>query len=206
MKDEIKALGKMITKDLGVQNNYDVLNKWMITYITEQMYKYDTANTDEEKQLAGERCTDAIMKFWGHRTYNPSWNPLEKYKDLLDKLNRLTSKEYGVDIINFISSGSVEDGDLVETTKIIRKVCSWLIEDIFLREFGEIRNEDEDQWIEIIDDLGEPDAGVIKLISGKLDSREKIDNEYKRYRIERIEYVIDLLKELIQQIEKSRLK
>ena len=58
MKNEIKAKGELITKKLGIQNNYDVLNKWMITYIAEQMYIYETANTIEEKQIAGEKCSE----------------------------------------------------------------------------------------------------------------------------------------------------
>ena len=45
MKSEIKALGEKIIKDLNLIDDYDVLNKWMIHYIAEQMYKYDTAKT-----------------------------------------------------------------------------------------------------------------------------------------------------------------
>lgn len=204
MKNEIKAMGELITKNLGIQNNYDVLNKWMITYIAEQMYIYETANTIEEKQIAGEKCSDAIIKFWSNRTYNTGWNPMEKYKELLDKLNRMTSIEYGVDIINFISNKTIDkNGDIVETTKIIRKVCSWLIEDIFLREFGEVRNADENHLIEILDDLGEPDAGVIKIVSDMLDRREDIDNDYQQYRIKKAEYVIELLNEFVH-LEKEK--
>ncbi|WP_206459100.1 hypothetical protein [Anaerovorax sp. IOR16] len=195
MKDEIKALGKLITCKLNLQDDYDVMNKWMITYIAEQMHRYEIAKTDEEKQIAGEKCSDAIMKFWKHRSYNSGWNPLEKYKQLLERINRMVSNEFGVDIINFIGSGSVEDGDLAEKTKIIRKVNNWLIEDMIFEELGEVRDLDDNPWIDIIDDLGDPDAGVIRLVAGISEERNNTDNQYIKYRIERIELVISLLNE-----------
>lgn len=205
MKAEIKTLGKMITKDLNLQNEYDVLNKWMITYIAEQMHKYEIAETEEDKRLAGERCTDAIMKFWKHRTYNSDWNPLEKYSELLKSLNGMVSNECGVDIINFIRRRSMEECELTEKTKIISKVASWLIEDMFLKEFGQARDFDDDQWIDISVDLGDSDAGVISLLSAIADGHDNADNDYTGYRVERIEYMIDWLNKFAQE-EREKLR
>lgn len=203
MKNEIKTLGKMIIKDLNLHNEYDVLNKWMIMYIAEQMHKYEIAASDEDKQIAGEKCTDAIMKFWKHRPYNSGWNPLEKYSELLEALNGMISNEYGVDIINFISSRSVDEGGLKEKTKIVRKVASWIVEDMFLKEFGEARDLEDDQWIDVIVNLGDGDAGVIGLLSDIADGHDRADNDYIRYRIEQIEKMIGWLNEFAHEERKK---
>lgn len=198
MKDEIKELGKLITCELNLQNDYDVLNKWMITYIAEQMHRYEIAQTDEEKQIAGEKCSVAIMKFWKHRLYNSRWNPLERYKELLESLNRMVSNEFEIDIISFIDSESIDEGDLAEKTKIIKKVSSWIIEDMFFEEFGKVRDLDDNQWIDIINNLGDPDAHIIQMVSGIFEERNNMDIQYRKYRIEKIEYVISLLNEYVQ--------
>ncbi len=198
MKDEIKKLGKLITSELNLQDDYDVMNKWMITYIAEQMHRYEIAQTDDEKQIAGQKCSDAIIKFWKHRLYNSRWNPLERYKELLENLNRMVSNERGIDIISFIDSESIEEGDLSKKTKIIRKVSNWIIEDMFFDEFTKVRDLDDNQWIEIIDNLGDPDAEVIQLVSGISEQRNNMDDQYIKYRIKRIEYVINLLNEYVQ--------
>lgn len=198
MKDEIKELGKLITCELNLQDDYDVMNKWMITYVAEQMHRYENAQTDDEKQIAGEKCSDAIIKFWKHRLYNARWNPLERYKELLERLNRMVCNESRIDIISFIDSEPVEEGDLAEKTKIIRKVCNWIIEDMLFKEFDKVRDLDDNRWIEIIDNLGEPDAEIIQLISGISEERNNMDNQYLKYRIGKIEYVISLLNEHLQ--------
>jgi len=166
------------------------------------MHIYEEATNTKEKIAAGDACTNAIMQFWKHRHYNTRWNPLDEYSELLEKLDRLTSKEYGVDIISFIYSDNIQADDLIEDNKIIRKVCSWLIEHLFLKEYGEVNDENDELWLSIIDDLDETDAKIIPLISN-IQNDQDDDNEYRKYRIKRIEYVIELLKDFCE-IEKGK--
>lgn len=198
MRDEINVLGKLITCELNLRDSYDVMNKWMINYIAEQMHRYEIAQTDDEKQIAGEKCSDAIMKFWKHRFYNSRWNPLEMYKELLEKLNRMVSNEYGIDFIGFVDSEPIKDRGLAEKTKIIKKVSNWIIEDMFFEEFDKVRDFDDNQWVGMIDNLGDPDAGVIQLLSDISEKRNNMDNNNLKSRIEKIEYVISLLNEYVQ--------
>ena len=60
MKSEIKTLGKLIAKDMDIINDHDVLSKWMINYIAEQMHNYDWAEKEEEKLAAGEYCSRCV--------------------------------------------------------------------------------------------------------------------------------------------------
>lgn len=135
MNAEVKALGEMIIKDLNLIDNYDVLNRWMITYIAEQMHRYETAVTMEDKQAAGDKCTDAIMKFWKHRHYNSRWNPLEKYTELLQALYEMIYYENGFETIDSMNSMAVGEDDLKDQIKTIRKVTGWLIEDLLMKNF-----------------------------------------------------------------------
>lgn len=197
MKDAVRRLGTDIVKDLELQNDYDMLNKWMISYIAEQMHSYEVAESVKEKERAGKNCTETILKFWKHRSYNSNWNPLEKYNDLLETLNKIIVNDQGVDFINFIGGKTLEGSSLQEKVKLIRKVNSWLIEDLFYNEFGKVL-EEESKWIEIIDDLDEPDANIINIVSALSQDNESFDNKYQKYRIERIEHVIETLNKFVQ--------
>lgn len=206
MRDEIKALGALITKDLGLKDDYDVINKWMITYIAEQMTKYESAETEEERQVAGERCTDTIMKFWRHRAYNVSQNPFAEYKELFSGLKRLLAGESEMHFADFLGRRDVDSDDLADQVRKIKKVAMWLIEERIEAKVDELSTDDSEDWLEIAKVLDDgDDARIIGLISKEFDDHKMMVTEIVQERITAIEDVIFLYDELLSRY-KSQLE
>lgn len=198
MRDEIKVLGALITKDLGLKDDYDILNKWMITYIAEQMTKYESAETEEERQVAGEHSIDTILKFWRHRAYNVSQNPFAEYKELFVGLKRLLADESEMGLEDFLGHRDIDRDDLAEQVRKIKKVALWLIEDRLEAKVDELSIDDSEEWLQIAKELDDgDDARIIELISDASVDHKRMVAEIVQERIAAIEEVILLYGNLL---------
>lgn len=193
MKSEIKTLGRRITKDLDITNGYDALNKWMINYIAEQMHIYDSAETEEEKRIAGERCSDTIMKFWRHRFYNTSWYPFSGFKELYEGLSAFLDEEAGLDFIDDFSYDSVKSIGFIDKMKKVKKVTYLLVEAMIEDEYNNRLEDGVEEWINITKDMDDgDDARILDKIADFADGRDKIIEEMLKRQISLIEDIITM--------------
>lgn len=197
MKSEIKALGEKIIKDLNLIDDYDVLNKWMIHYIAEQMYKYDTAKTEQEKRIAGEYCSDAIMKFYKNRFHNTSWYPFSKYKELYDGLNALFADKASPAFLDDLIL-KANDADFVANLKKIKKVTQWLLEQMIEDFYSDKYEAGDEEWINLIS-ISEDgdDARILKTIAEVMEHGDIIEDVLKD-QISYIEETISMYKSLAE--------
>lgn len=164
MNSEIKTLGEKLIQDLNLTDDYDVLTKWMLHYIAEQMHKYEIARTEEEKQIAGRQCSDTIMMFWKNRSHNTTWYPFSNYKELYDGLNELFKDNATLAFLDDLISRT-NDTEFVAKIKRIKKVTRWLLEQMIEDCFSSKYEDGDEEWINLMSKSEDgDDARVLKAI------------------------------------------
>lgn len=200
MKSEIKALGKLIIRELDLVDNSDVLNKWMITHIAEQMHRYESAKTEVEQLAAGERCSDTIIKFWKHRSYNTSWYPFSKYKELYDGLNSLLADEDGLELFDSLRDRFSNQKKIPEKLKMVKRVNKWLIVDMLENSYRDLDNTDDAEWKNLAKELDDgDDARILERVANAIKGNENMVREMLEIRIQSIEEIMQLYSELLEQ-------
>ena len=82
-------LGRKIAEDLGTTSRSDFLSGWMAHYIAELIGRYDNASEDN-KEEAGDRAFEAILKLWNHRYQSiAGFDPIKRSEVILKTLNHL---------------------------------------------------------------------------------------------------------------------
>ena len=98
---KITELGKLLVKQLGMEDSVDTLGRWMAHYIAELIVVAGKAR-GKAKQAADEQCAAAILKLWSHRSMLPSGKrPLENFEpifELLDKIRPDAEPSYYVQV------------------------------------------------------------------------------------------------------------
>src|ERR1700730_6997440 len=69
--EKILALGRMLVEELGLEPSVDTLGRWMAHHIAELMDRVKMA-TGEECIRAENRCFEAILNLWKHRSQLPN--------------------------------------------------------------------------------------------------------------------------------------
>ncbi len=89
LQEKVLNLGKLIIKELKSDESLDVLSKWMIFYISEQITLIEEA-IPKEKENLNYKCFDLILKLWHHRYCFPNnKNPFERFEDIFDTLEQI---------------------------------------------------------------------------------------------------------------------
>src|ERR1700719_935454 len=69
--EKVLALGRKLVEELGLEPSVDTLGRWMAHYIAELVDQVKTA-TGDERAVAEQRCFDAILSLWKHRSELPN--------------------------------------------------------------------------------------------------------------------------------------
>jgi hypothetical protein len=69
--EKILALGRKLVEELGLEPSVDTLGRWMAHHIAELMDRVKMA-TGEECIRAENRCFEAILNLWKHRSQLPN--------------------------------------------------------------------------------------------------------------------------------------
>ncbi len=86
-------LGRKIAQDLAITSRTDFLGGWMAHYVAELIKRYENASA-EEKEDAGDRAFEAILKLWNHRYRSPcGFDAIKRSEAILETLSRLHPEE-----------------------------------------------------------------------------------------------------------------
>lgn len=119
------ALGKKLTKELGLDQSVDTLGRWMAHYIAELIESIEKASI-EERPVRLQACCDAILNLWKHRhTMANGKRPFEELEPLQRVLESLDP-----------------DDDMPRYFRQVRKVADDAEE-----------NDETKVWLELIDSL-----------------------------------------------------
>jgi hypothetical protein len=87
--DEVLALGRKLVEELGLEPSVDTLGRWMAHYIAELMVGASSASS-ENRLAAQERCFEAILALWKHRTQLPNGRrPFEDLEPIMRAIESL---------------------------------------------------------------------------------------------------------------------
>lgn len=93
-QNRIINLGKLLVKELGLENGVDTLSRWMAHYVAEKISFIERLPEGKEKENTQKECFDAILKLWENRWEFPQGKrPLERLEPILNVLNRINPEK-----------------------------------------------------------------------------------------------------------------
>ena len=83
---EVVELGRLIVRQLGLEETQDTLSRWLAHRIAEVMTAAEEASDARERAELGEECEELILRVWERRSNWPhGWPPAEA-AEALDRL------------------------------------------------------------------------------------------------------------------------
>ena len=219
-QEEILKLGKIITRELGGENNdrLSLLEKWMGHYIAELIGKVEHAKTEKERKTFQKECFETILKLWDKRSTLPiEGMPLKRINPAIDILNELKRQREIWEQIRLADSISWESlaVKIYDTQMDAIRICihAAIAEDAMEREkvwadeCGESLSPEEKEIIGKLDHFLEEPSSAIAFI---FDNEKTNSKEVKKSKIERafdrLESIIDNQKESIQKLKETLTK
>ena len=93
-QNQIINLGKLLVKELGLEDGVDTLSRWMAHYIADKISFVERLPEGKEKENAQKECFDTILKLWKNRWELPQGKrPLESFEPILNVLNRINPEK-----------------------------------------------------------------------------------------------------------------
>lgn len=88
---QVINLGKLLVKELGLEDSTDTLSKWMAHYIAEQLQQLEGQPQENDSEPTKKECFEIILALWKHRWILPfGKRPLEDFEPILKTLQRLS--------------------------------------------------------------------------------------------------------------------
>ena len=89
-QDQIIYLGKLLVKELGLENSDDTLSRWMAHFLAEKISLVERLPESIEKENAQKECFEIILKLWESRWELPSGRRLlENFRPILNVLEKI---------------------------------------------------------------------------------------------------------------------
>lgn len=90
IQTQVITLGKLLIKELGLENSTDTLARWMAHYIAEKIVLIEKMPDEAEKALVEKDCYETILKLWEHRwSFPPESQPLKDFAPILKTLQKI---------------------------------------------------------------------------------------------------------------------
>jgi hypothetical protein len=87
---DVLELGQHLVHELGIENRFDTLGRWMAHHLAELIDKAENGATKAERLDARKNAEETILKIWKQRTSLPGKAyPLAPYRDVLLVLEKL---------------------------------------------------------------------------------------------------------------------
>lgn len=86
----ILELGKLLVKELDIEESVDTLSRWMAHYVAEKIKLAEDLPDGAKKKTAEKECFSLILDLWEHRWhYKPDRRPLRNFNHLYTILENL---------------------------------------------------------------------------------------------------------------------
>ncbi|WP_209369551.1 hypothetical protein [Priestia megaterium] len=201
-------------EELNLDPGVDTLARWMAHYIAEQIVVAEQS-TGVKKQEAEERCFEAILKLWTHRSALPrGLRPFKNFEPILDTLARLKPEHESTFFFNNSYSESIEVSEKVQKwldmAKEIDEAARVWMEYIFKQAALNASDDNTSKWLEnsiVYKDID--DILIIRSLLGKTGSEtdaQRINNfNYEKIKlsIKKLEYFSELNEYLIKKLHKE---
>lgn len=122
--EAILDLGRRIVEQLRLDQEADILSRWMAYYVAELIHGIETAN-DESRASQLSKCADAILELWKYRATLPrGGRPFEDLDAILRALENLGSESQRPRYYPELLAQASETEERSEASEWIRKALS----------------------------------------------------------------------------------
>jgi hypothetical protein len=202
--EAILALGRKLVDELGLEPSVDTLGRWMAHYIADLIIKAESA-PDEGKQLAKDKCFEAILTLWQHRSELP--NGKRPFEDLEPVVRAIESLDPENDMVRYFRSIRPPRSEKDEKTEVDRWLnvangldySARILIGYCLAEAARAAVDKSEQWVKLAEAAGVEDGAselVIRFIShdAELENEPDGDTEIRRQLRDRIGRLNDFIK------------
>ncbi len=217
MKTGALILGKLLVKELGLEESVDTLSRWMVHYIAQKISNIESA-TGDEKQAAEAECFETILKLWKHRAYyQAGTRPFENFEPIFRTLyginpNNESPYYFQPEYANVDASVVNDDPAkkyLLIATQIDKTARIWL--KAIFQKAAECAIDDKiKEWINAAAPFSNNDEGpLIVRILYEMDDENDVEDDKDKMnklinkRIEQLKYFRELNEVLISMYEEE---
>jgi hypothetical protein len=197
LQTQIKDLGKMLVKELGLEPGVDTFSRWMAHYIAEKMKLAETLPHGKDRDLAQNECFKTILKLWKRRHSLPNGKrPLENFETIFQVISRL-NPDIDEPFLYRLDRQTLLDAEtdnpvhhqiknFLESALHVDKVARVWIE-FFLQEAATIAHDEKTKaWLEVAVPPDADDIRAIKIVfKGDGTGEEQNDNSWEHDRLKR---------------------
>jgi hypothetical protein len=208
---KVMNLGKLLVKELDLEDSTDTLSRWMAHYLAEKILLVESALPSEETEKVKKDCFETILSVWKQRWLLPAGKrPLEDFEPILQTLQRLGPDRTRPYFFQVIFEDSFETADdphaneavssgLEQAMQIDKAARIW-IEQVLSDAVNRIDNASVRTIVKNAFQLPESaDVNVIRILSRSIDKDDKDEEDTFQRRYRR-----DELKQRIHDLEQFR--
>jgi hypothetical protein len=214
IQNEVIELGKLLVKELELENSVDTLGRWMAHYIAEKIIATKNAEGIEKSTIETE-CAKAILNLWNHRwKIQNRHQPLKNFSRLLELLRQIDPTTFDPYYYQFAAKKKKEETNVWLTAAYdIDKAARVCLKYMLNKAAESASSTDTKAILEIAEVIGpDPDIMVIQTLLGNndydLDPDDlKLDDEFNEdFNQESIRNHIVYLDKLVKHAEVVRAK
>lgn len=213
-QDQIINLGKLLVKELGLENGVDTLSRWMAHFLAEKISLVERLPKSKEKENAQKECFEVILKLWENRWELPSGRrPLENFEPILDVLGKINPENeepfFYRQANQIVKTDNVSDIDeinkYVKTIKQIDKVARIWIDFLLLQATSKAKNEDTEILLQnALPTFSNYDVDAIQILFDDIENyTRKNRKETLQKRVDELEKFAKLNEFILEEYKKD---
>ncbi|RQO64849.1 hypothetical protein DBR43_31715 [Pedobacter sp. KBW06] len=164
--DKVTRLGKLLVKELSLENSSDTLGRWMAHYVAGKMDEASNG-TGKRKEEAEQACTETILALWDHRWKMSSrLRPLKSFREILETLSAMVPENKQSYYFHYQDvDPTPSDNQKLKKAREIDAAARGVLKYLMSEAAKEVASPDLHDWIEASDAIAEyPDMMVIRTV------------------------------------------
>lgn len=177
------ALGRLLVKELGLEQSVDTLGRWMAHHISGLIIEAERTKGSEKSDVE-DRCREAVLALWGHISVFPRGHrPLANIEPLLATIQALDPGNQGY-FYQSEAQSQIEQSTLSDRAKnwleLSREIdySARLLIGMCLRNTANEIAEEKRDLLELARSL-DADSPITHIVRILTDEQEKSDEEQK---------------------------
>lgn len=178
--NEVLRLGKLLVKELSLDQSVDTLGRWIAHHISDLMTEVGNS-TGRKKQNAEDRCRDAVLALWRHiDVFQRNQRPLDETESLFATIRAL-NPDNTAQFYHSQASKEIEQSKLTEESKTWLELSrgidysARLLIGMCLREAAKDIKSANEEWLELARTLDAdiPQTQIIRVLFEETESSEQ---------------------------------
>jgi hypothetical protein len=219
-QEKVINLGKLLVKQLDLDQSVDTLGRWMAHYLAMKMCEAENA-VGKEKAILEKECFDTILQIWDHRwKKNANSNPIKNFEPIFEFLTKFNPNGNDPfyyndlrDIRKTVTNEKSRVDSWLEVARHFDKYARICVDYALANATKDLTNEEQLYWFKNSPNLTRDiDMAIIKILLDQgdtldfdKDDKTAKENYIKRMDVEKLKYNISFL-ESHQKMHRKLLK